>query len=692
MAFSNRHSILLILIFLGFNSQAQIPVSTEAELQSIGNNLHGHYVLTNDITLTQEWIPIGNDSPFQGILDGSGHVISNLRINDSSNQHVGFFARTKDAKIINLGIENPQIKANQASESVNAGILIGNAISTSISNSYIQGGFVQSYGSAGSFAGKISAGTFPSRLKDSYSTANVTAEQLNAGGLVGISENTAIENTYFSGLAQAKYACGGILGSSVGKDKVSSSLVASASLKGLTVNRIVGEKRGNSLVLKNNYARADLLTGNLVLYSVPYAESFITGLQGESIPYIGTDYYSSFPNYTNEDINVATSSFNTAFYSKSRMLYFEYSSKIGKVAAIWTQAVLFDIMMNNYLRTRDDKEYTWMTNILEGNSIQYAGYNWDNGDVWFIYDDIMWWVISLARAYQVTGEVKYLNLSKTGFERVWSGSKILKDNGSYDPVNSGMYWAWNQNNPEGSPVSTMGKMACINYPTVLGAMTLFEITKDSTYFRKGLEIFDWAQNNLFDKQTGRVADSKHGIGNPTWKDHVYNQATSIGAAVILYKATGDRRFLDDAVMAANYTKNQMSKNGYLHFETGTEQGIYHAIFAQYIVRLIEDGRQYQYIPWLRYNINAGWANRLKSSNITYKEFVNPAPPIRNIQSYDASGLPALMQVIKPVSEDDAQINCLSRTFYENNLNWDFDKWTTSGNDALPKLSIFGTTS
>ena len=298
----------------------------------------------------------------------------------------------------------------------------------------------------------------------------------------------------------------------------------------------------------------------------------------------------------------------------------------------------------------------------------------------------MWWVISLARAYQVTGEPGYLELSKSGFERVWSGSKKLKDNGSYDPVRSGMYWAWNQKNPEGTPLPSMGKMACINYPTVIGAMTLFEITQDSTYFRKGLEIFNWAQNNLFNKETGRVADSKHGAGNPNWKDHVYNQATCIGAAVMLYKATGKRNFLDDAVLAANYTKNQMSNNGFLHFETGIEQGIYPAIFAQYIIRLIEDGKQYQYVPWLRYNINAGWANRIPSSGITFKDFTNPASDLSSIQSYDASGISALIQLVKPRSKADIKTNCKSRSFYESNLNWDSGIWDLTGDS--PKIRVF----
>ena len=356
-------------------------------------------------------------------------------------------------------------------------------------------------------------------------------------------------------------------------------------------------------------------------------------------------------NYTEADIDLAYKAFNEQFLSPSKGIYYEKSSQCGKVAAIWTQAIFLDIAENAYLRTRNEVDRIFFLNLLEGNRNYYDRFNWDNGKVWFIYDDIMWWVISLARTYLITGDRQWLEFSKSGFERVWYGSKILKDKGSYDPVSGGMYWAWNQKRPEGTPTPLMGKMACINYPTVIGAMTLFEATGDSTYFHQGLDIYTWARNNLFDKRAGRVADSRHGNGNPDWKMHVYNQATCIGAAVMLYKATGDKMYLEDAVLAADYTKKRMSKNEFLHFENGIEQGIYHAIFAQYIIRLIEDGKQPQYLPWLRENINTGWANRLKINNISYKDYANVAPEIEKIESYDASGIPALMQVIPPLFDE-----------------------------------------
>ncbi|GHU64380.1 alpha-1,6-mannanase [Bacteroidia bacterium] len=358
------------------------------------------------------------------------------------------------------------------------------------------------------------------------------------------------------------------------------------------------------------------------------------------------EYVTTFPHYTEADINQSLSAFNACYLLPDKNIYrAKYNRKA--VAAIWVQAIYFDMIMNAYKRTKDIQYKNLMEDIYQGNYDHYAQYDFDNGKVWFIYDDIMWWVISLGRAYELTGEEKYLNFSKAGFKRVWSGSPVVGDLGSYDSIGGGMYWRWR---PEAPTVIDNGKMSCINYPTVIGAMTLYNATKDTSYLNKAKEIYDWSRANLFDTEKGRVADSRHGKGRPNWSLHVYNQATCIGAAMMLYKETGKQQYLDDAILTADYTKNQMCTNGFLPFENGIEQGIYNAIFAQYIIRLIEDGKQSQYLPWLRYNIDSGWGNR-NQNNITHKDHANPAPDLISIESYDASGIPAFMQVIPPVGKE-----------------------------------------
>ncbi|MDZ7691173.1 MAG: glycoside hydrolase family 76 protein [Balneolaceae bacterium] len=271
--------------------------------------------------------------------------------------------------------------------------------------------------------------------------------------------------------------------------------------------------------------------------------------------------------------------------------------------------------------------------IHRGGYNEYAGYNWENKEEWFIYDDIMWWVISLARAHSIIGKKIYLEQSISGFDRVWRDS--------HDAEDGGMYWNFDHH----------GKNACINYPTVIAAIRLYQITGNKEYLRKAKSVYSWAHENLFQPSTGRVADHKIGDDPPGFEDYTYNQGTAIGAAVMLYKETGKKGYLEDAISAADYTKNEMSnEEGILPAEGDwNEQGVLKAIFARYIDMLIEEAGQDQYLPWLRKNINTAWENRDRDRNLMFRDYDVPAPTGK-IQSYEASSGVGFMQVIAPAQD------------------------------------------
>ena len=383
--------------------------------------------------------------------------------------------------------------------------------------------------------------------------------------------------------------------------------------------------------------------------------------------------------YTREVVWAAYEGFNNTLLDSDKYIYKTNSSfpaatdRFHGAAAIWCQPIYLDMAMNAYklAKAQKDKQKIKYTKdlcekIYQGNKAQYCRFDFDDNNEntgWFIYDDIMWWTITLARAYELFGDKEYLDFSEASFKRVWYGSEKVGDTGSYDPEHGGMYWQWQPiRNPKPNKFGD-GKMACINFPTVVAALTLYNNVpkkrKPSTdacpdyqtreqYLAKGKEIYEWGVENLFDKATGRIADSRHGNHTPAWKTHVYNQATFIGASVLLYKATREKRYLDNAILATDYTFGEMSaRHSVLPFERGIEQGIYTAIFAQYLAMLVYDCGQTQYLPFVKQNIESGWTNRDKTRNVCGGEYHKPLPAGAEIDSYSASGIPALMLLFPP---------------------------------------------
>lgn len=408
--------------------------------------------------------------------------------------------------------------------------------------------------------------------------------------------------------------------------------------------------------------------------------------------------------FTKREVWNAYEGFNQTFLDANKYIYKTNSSYEQAVdrghgaAAIWCQPIFWDMSMNAYKLAKtqkDNKREKYYKELCEkifaGNKAQYCHFDFENNNEntgWFIYDDIMWWTISLARAYELFGNDEYLKLSEESFSRVWYGSKKVGDTGSYDKDNGGMFWQWQPiHNPRPNRPGE-GKMACINFPTVVAALTLYKnvpnervpSTEESPkyqtkaqYLAKGIEIYEWGVANLFDKKTGRIADSRHGNGNPAWKVHVYNQATFIGSSVLLYKATGEKQYLDNAILAADYTVNEMSaEHGVLPFENGIEQGIYTAIFAEYMAMLVYDCGQTQYVPFLMRNIEIGWGNRDKTRNICGGAYEQVVSAGAEIDSYSASGIPALMLLFQSnhnFVEVQKQQNKVAKTTFQTAEHW-----------------------
>ena len=405
--------------------------------------------------------------------------------------------------------------------------------------------------------------------------------------------------------------------------------------------------------------------------------------------------------------------FNEAFLDKTRNIYkadtkqpsadhrgngYRDNDVSGCAAAIWCQAIMYDMVINAYNRAKLEGDQTRMNKykslhnkIYSGEKSHYVNFDFNNSNTnngWFVYDDIMWWTCALARAYETFGKTEYLSYSERSFCRVWYGSATVGDDGSYaDPARfegasgGGMFWEWQPIDHANPHQPGDFRSACINFPTVIAACTLHRLVPEGRspqtaarptkqtkewYLEKAKEIYAWADKTLVNS-SGRVADGIHG-GGPEYSDHLYNQATYIGASCMLYLLTHEVSYLTKAKKAADYVISNMCSSNILKYESGYEQGIYAAIYAQYIKLLIYDcglseALTKKYLMHIQRNIDRAYKNMDQTRGIQIGNFAKATAEDAVVESYGASGMPALMLMF-PASDTATPINKAGEKKYD----------------------------
>jgi len=218
-----------------------------------------NFIITNDIDLSEypNWEPIGKSShvgmydysmTFQGMLNGNGHVIRNLTINEyNTSNPIGLFGYIANATIQNLGIENCNISTNNS----HVGGLAGRIDNSNISGCYVSG-TIEGRTVVGGVVG-LTANTY---IYNCYTITDVIGSDWMVGGFVGATgEYCGFANCYASGNVIGLELVGGFVGIATGTIEncvaANNSVVASG---GERVNRFAGELAIASANLNNNYA------------------------------------------------------------------------------------------------------------------------------------------------------------------------------------------------------------------------------------------------------------------------------------------------------------------------------------------------------------------------------------------------------------------------------------------------------
>ncbi len=271
--------------------------------------------------------------------------------------------------------------------------------------------------------------------------------------------------------------------------------------------------------------------------------------------------------------------------------YFNYHSDGNATFHYWPQAHALDVMIDAYNRTGDIFYKSYF-------DLWYDGVKAKNGNGFWneYFDDMEWIGLAMLRTYQATNDAEF----KDAALQIWGYIKEGWDT----KTGGGLYWRSSDK---------VTKNACSNGPACILAARLYQEFGDENDKEWAQKIYAWEKETLFNDRNGAVSDHidvNTGAIQDNWI-FTYNQGTFVGSAVELYKILGERAYLNDAVLAADYTIGGLVTNSILKAEGTGDGGLFKGIFIRYFTELIQQDRldaavKKRYIQFIQYNAETLW--------------------------------------------------------------------------------------
>lgn len=305
--------------------------------------------------------------------------------------------------------------------------------------------------------------------------------------------------------------------------------------------------------------------------------------------------------------------------------YFNFNNSGQKNFNYWPQAHALDAVIDAYIRTNNNFYKTTITQW-------YDGVKKKNGNTFLneYYDDMEWNALALLRAYNVTNDEKF----KTAAKDVWTDIQTGWNS------NAGGGISWKKDQP-------YSKNACSNGPACILAARLFQQFGDAKDKDWALKIYDWEKEYLFNPANGSVydnIDSRTGTIQKAWI-FTYNQGTFLGSALELYKITGEKGYLNDAVKAADYTLNNLvdSNDRLLKSEGEGDGGLFKGVFIRYFAQLIlhpnlDSATKKRYIAFFKLNAETLWRKGTNKQLVLFSNYWKTKPGSTTEMTTQTSGV------------------------------------------------------
>ncbi|GGG72841.1 alpha-1,6-mannanase [Parapedobacter pyrenivorans] len=268
--------------------------------------------------------------------------------------------------------------------------------------------------------------------------------------------------------------------------------------------------------------------------------------------------------------------------------YFNYGSDLSNMTTnhYWPQAHAMDVIVDAYSRTSEKQYLNFYPLWWKG----APAYNFSGKEIdpWWneFVDDMEWMALTQLRMFETTQREEYFLKAKQLYnDWIWPTWGPEKE----EPWKGGITWKTDVKK---------SKNACSNGPAAIIAARIYTMYDEiiepgkkpkQAYLDEAIKIYTWLRDHLYDPATGKVFDNMNAKGDISPAVYTYNVGTFLGAAHELYKITGDKQYLSEAIKAANYAIDKMSTNqGVLSDATTGDGGLFHGIFFRYFVKLIND--------------------------------------------------------------------------------------------------------
>ncbi len=272
-------------------------------------------------------------------------------------------------------------------------------------------------------------------------------------------------------------------------------------------------------------------------------------------------------------------------------LFYNLSTGLWNSTNWWNSA--------NALETTIDYSMVTNTRTYQGNIFNTFEKNKPSQflNPWF-NDDEGWWAITWIKAYDLTGETRYLTMAKTIFNDMKQG---------WDSTCDGGVW-WHKKRQYKNAITnelflTIAARLHLRTPGDKGAGSYLDWAEREWKWFKNTKLIN--QANLVND--GLDNDCKNN-GQTTW---TYNQGVILGGLVDLYKSTHDRDLLTQAHAIAQAAITHLSPNGVLQepcdpAKCGDDAPQFKGIFMKNLAYLYQTSPKPEYKKFIAENARSIW--------------------------------------------------------------------------------------